>query len=792
MCFEKKKKEKTKSWYTGPTAPKIKTPKKHKKLKRFLIILGILVVLGIAAYLIFHTVSELSPWDPFDTDEETMLSLAPVNEDQAKAIDALPQYSEDDTWAFYVYMVGADLESSGLDELSGLTKYLVAQEAAEISAEDSAKSISYINTFVDEVNSQGVELPQILYQPTVNVSSGSSYSSNDSYDPDTKGYASTDLEEMATSDIPENLKIVIQTGGAKRWQNSLINPNRSQRFVIDSESYMDKVYDAPIVNMSTPESLADFITYCTENYKADHSVLIFWDHGGAISGYGCDEIYGSILSLEDIHNALEMSVGSEEPYFEIIGFDACLMSCLEAAHELYPYAKYLSASEETEPGDGWAYSGIISSLVDNPAENGAQLGKAIADTFVESCITSFAEYGYVTPATFSLIDLSKVEAVYDAYSAFCSAALKKAAEKPSFLSSLSRAAQSSIAYAGEVYRVYNMIDLGLFVQEASSELPEASKAVLSAIDECVMYVRSSSYLCDSTGLSIYFPARIEGIGGIKMFLKYINDVSDDKNINALYYYKLAGCLNDDLREYTDSEGYDEIKNIDYTIMNGIGGIEVNCSGDGNMSLKLGSNLLDLTQAVRFGLAKYDPDTNDIIYYGEDGYAFLDDDGTISTNFTGTWVSLDGNPLPLEVVSETGDDITFRTSIDYNGLDAWLMVGFDAETGEYSILGVREVLNEAGTLNRSLLPLKDNSYITINYESGNLLSNASDIETKTVVYTSKTKLEDLTLKDGSYIEYIVVEDLRSDVYNTAVATFDINNGKISNQAIDPDIYSYEKG
>ncbi|MCR5235609.1 MAG: hypothetical protein K6E34_00220 [Lachnospiraceae bacterium] len=37
-------------------------------------------------------------------------------------------------------------------------------------------------------------------------------------------------------------------------------------------------------------------------------------------------------------------------HFDFIGFDACLMATVETAYMLSPYADYMIASEEFEPG----------------------------------------------------------------------------------------------------------------------------------------------------------------------------------------------------------------------------------------------------------------------------------------------------------------------------------------------------------------------------------------------------------------------------------------------------------
>ena len=42
--------------------------------------------------------------------------------------------------------------------------------------------------------------------------------------------ATTDLQEMLQVTLPENVKVVIQTGGAKKWQNDQVKADRLQRY----------------------------------------------------------------------------------------------------------------------------------------------------------------------------------------------------------------------------------------------------------------------------------------------------------------------------------------------------------------------------------------------------------------------------------------------------------------------------------------------------------------------------------------------------------------------------------
>ena len=58
------------------------------------------------------------------------------------------------------------------------------------------------------------------------------------------------------------------------------------------------------------------------------------------------------------------------------------MATIEVAAVIENYANYMVASEEIEPGNGWDYTAIISSLHNNPNQDGKSLGKVIADSYV--------------------------------------------------------------------------------------------------------------------------------------------------------------------------------------------------------------------------------------------------------------------------------------------------------------------------------------------------------------------------------------------------------------------------
>ena len=48
------------------------------------------------------------------------------------------------------------------------------------------------------------------------------------------GFATGDLNELLEVALPENVTVVIETGGAAQWQNEVIDGSLLQRYVYDS------------------------------------------------------------------------------------------------------------------------------------------------------------------------------------------------------------------------------------------------------------------------------------------------------------------------------------------------------------------------------------------------------------------------------------------------------------------------------------------------------------------------------------------------------------------------------
>lgn len=760
------------------------------RMKRIGIALVLLLVSGTALFFLGATVrkwvvNRRVEWSlTHQASKEDILEKAKPDEKGDARIAQMEQYDKDDTWAIYVYICGSNLESNYIEELSEVTKYLTREEAQEMANERMAERKQRLTDFVSEIGEKGLDLPSFMYLP---VKETQEDESEYEYYP----AATMDIEEMLAVTLPENVEIVYQTGGASSWNKAGINPNRSQRFVYDSKGFREEE-DNPAQDTGNADTLADFLRFCKKEHPADHKVLIFWDHGGGAFGFGSDELFGGDgLTLKEVREALgQVYPASEDnPPFEIIGFDACLMASLEVAESLNGYGRYLAASEELESGEGWDYTTWLEQLAEHPEMNSAQVGKAIVDSYVEYYANQSVQLGWMgidNACTFSLIDIAGAHKVYEAYGEFASAALKDAIQNMDTLTILGKSANRSVRYGMNVYKIYNTIDLGIFMRNLSEEYPDETEKVLKALEEAVIYNRATSYEENSEGLSVYFPTDVEDIYGMFKYLEYINEVCDNQDIKALYYYKFAGCLNDELQAYADEKGYGKAKTLDTTPLKNLMKSVPELEEGGNFHIAVDEEQMSLIQDLSLDLFRVDEEEDKGFYYGGDQFLYLDEEGMIQTSFDGEWASIEGHFLSVEKIDETESAIKYRAPVSYNGKDSYLILVYDFEQEKMSIAGVIKMEESADTISRVTENVKSGSQIRPIYYVYDGASGSFAMEYgKMFFYKSTSRVEDKFLDDGKYVEFVTLKDTRGDKYYTQGIEFTVKNGKIIDEKLTDD-------
>lgn len=310
--------------------------------------------------------------------------------------------------------------------------------------------------------------------------------------------ATHDIQEMVKSRFDQQqVNLVIMTGGSKDWWTPGVNTLSPTIYHLEKVRMM-KDKELPMESMAGPGPLTALLQHAYENYPAKQYALIMWNHGcGPVDGLCIDTLHGNdVLLSGEMEQALKNSPFNEQNKLSFIGFDACLMANAETACLVAPYAEYMIASQETEPGRGWDYSFLSDIHLD---ENGAQTGRRIIDAYYDSA-TSFNPGNNIT---MSLTDLSKMPALQQAADAlFADIAREITPQNFSRISAYRRESKGISRAAGDDSE-WDLVDLHALARQYAALAPEAAKALEEALENAVLYNRSNVQGLE--GLSVYHP-----------------------------------------------------------------------------------------------------------------------------------------------------------------------------------------------------------------------------------------------------------------------------------------------
>ncbi len=609
-------------------------------------------------------------------------------------------------------------------------------------------------------------------------------------DLETYGSAATnDLYEMMDVQLPEGVKIIIQTGGTYEWQNNIIDSSCIQRYVYDCNGF-SHIEDVESASMGDPNVLADFLKFATENYPADRTMVNFWNHGGGtLTGAAFDELYDSdSLTLDELYTSFEsvFTTENEVAPIDIVGFDTCLMATIDTAGVFYPFADYLVASEELEPGNGWDYTGFINAIAENPKISPVELGKAICDTYVKGC----EDCGTEDEITLSVTDLSEVSNLLTAYDKFGLELLSYATTDTRIFNKMSRVANNSENYGGNTREqgYTNMVDLGQFTQNMNEYAPETAKAVIDALEKAVVYKIDSVYRPDGTGLSCYYPFDSD-LEGLDTYCK----VTPNYAFNFLYQYGLTGYLDEEgLAKINDYFADNEVETVDelpeLQTINTVGSdwedAPLTVNADGCATIDLGTSAYDALSSITFELyyTSHDEDDMSLLCLGTDNNITGDwSTGVFSENFTGYWGCIDGSPCYMEIVYEGEDFNEYAVPVLLNGEEYNLTVIYDYLREQYFITGARKPLDENGAADKNIVELQVGDVIEPIHYWNDLEGDSDELTPFTIepiTVTEETSFADEFLGDGYYYLMFVMKDAQGNTAYSAVATFDITGEEIT--------------
>ena len=590
------------------------------------------------------------------------------------------------------------------------------------------------------------------------------------------GFASSDLGELMEAQLPENVNVVIETGGSSQWQNDFVDADMLQRYVYSSDG-LELVDEQPSASMGDAQTLADFLDFAKTNYPAERTAVVFWNHGGgSVAGASFDELYGfDSLTLDEMYSAFSSvwEPSEETPPVELVGFDTCLMATVDVANTFQGLAHYLVASEEYEPGNGWYYSQWAQALAQDPSMDGAALGKVICDAYYAGC----EAVGTQDSTTLSLTDLTRVGPLLEAYETFGAEALAAACADPGFFSQFGRVAAQTENYGGNTKEqgYANMVDLGHLARQTTGMLSSA-QGVLDALDECVLYQVGGPYRAEATGLSCYYSYN----GDVEDFTGYEN-LGAGEAFKYFYGYELTGGLDDAGMEYVKGLNFNELPELKNLTTMGWDGASLDVNDEGTSILALGPEANNILAGIGFSLYCVDEVSDAMMLLGTDNDMTADwDNGVFYDNFRGVWGAIDGNLVYMELSFEGDDYNLYSVPILLNGEEYNLQVVYDFATEQWNVLGARQGMDDSGMADKDLRLLQEGDEITTIWYLASY-SGEDDFEpyaAATITVTDDTTFGEASLPDGSYSMVFEMRDAMDNYAYSDAVTFDCTGGEIT--------------
>ena len=587
------------------------------------------------------------------------------------------------------------------------------------------------------------------------------------------GFATEDLNEIMYGYTAGNPNVIVQTGGTAEWQNTVVADDRCQRYRV-TEDGLELVDDSlGMQNMADSATLTDFIQYCSSNYAADHYGLVLWDHGGGVvGGYGYDENFGGdSMSLTEMSRAL----GDASVHLDMLGFDACLMANFETCLMAAPYADYLIASEEPEPGCGWYYTDWIGKLSENCGIPPKRYGRQIIDDYI-------TESGWDSPSMYStlgMFDLQQVtQKLLPALSQFSDDAVQQLSAGEYRRISQSRSNTRAV-YQSEL----DHIDLLDYAQHSQSETADQLE---QAVSDCVVYYRETENGSGDNGLSILFP--YYDLSALDMLEEMYQTLGYDDaypafleqfaNVMAGGQISVSGFSNTQnhaaASEYSGFQWFDADAGYDesyYETYSADLSLLETTEVDGRCVLELSEEDWEIVNDAAMQMfAVYDGFYVDM---GLDDYCEFDDYGNLIVEYDQTWVALDGQVVPFFHESYTSDGDSFFTcgSVPciYNGIDAEIVLVWDTEHPSGYAAGVRPVYTDSVAA-KGLYDICDGDTFQVYYDIYD--EDLNYVETMTLddeIFTVQDSLEvgyaDAAEQLGDTFIYYVLEDIYNNTYYT---------------------------
>ena len=322
------------------------------------------------------------------------------------------------------------------------------------------------------------------------------------------GLITDDIRQMVTgagNTTPDILEVLVAYGGSDKpgWQGmNIANISGLTADLKDGEpgNHTHCLASFPDADMGSYDTFGQFLTWTRDHYRYNRVFLILIGHGEAYTGMLYDQNHeNDPLTLTEMVRALQIGGFN----VELIGFDTCLMGSLEVASRMSGYARYMVASQESEPAEGWRYDTFISFLADHPEANATEYGAALCNGYMETKAAG---------KTLSLLDLNEagvVTASLDRYSKNLLPVLNTYEGYSSLRQAFNASQQFGLTSRGTLDpATMDLADVAIKTSETDPLLVESANDLVNAIRRMVLLSVHDDVVPGAQGIAILSPVQI--------------------------------------------------------------------------------------------------------------------------------------------------------------------------------------------------------------------------------------------------------------------------------------------
>lgn len=243
-------------------------------------------------------------------------------------------------------------------------------------------------------------------------------------DNDLRGFAAQNIKQMAAIGSNDLVNIIVELHIRFSANNKV-----TRRYLIEQGKILHMNADDPTtqkMDSGDPQTFISFCSWALKHYPSKHVAVIFWDHGTGIidptggrilhatelfsfnprtnklelnrsigyldfislyaqeqRGICWDDSTGNYLTNQKLVHALDVACNQHHKgkKFDIIGFDACLMSMLEVGDLVKDYADLMVSSQEVELATGWNWELILAKFKEPEAPTPVEFAQHIVQMY---------------------------------------------------------------------------------------------------------------------------------------------------------------------------------------------------------------------------------------------------------------------------------------------------------------------------------------------------------------------------------------------------------------------------